>query len=68
MPDDATVQKAYDNLDFMRGVDTFLNFIPATSIEGIRRGLVEIGLELPEEPVTLDGSDELFSPDAAFAV
>ena len=26
MPDEATVEKAYENLDFMRGVDVFLNF------------------------------------------
>jgi hypothetical protein len=25
MPDEATVEKAYENLDFMRGVDVFLN-------------------------------------------
>ncbi len=29
----------YDNLDFLRGVEVFLNFIPATSIEAIRRGM-----------------------------
>jgi hypothetical protein len=33
-PDKETTQKAFDNLDFMRGVETFLDFIPATSIEG----------------------------------
>lgn len=27
MPDEATVQKDYDNLDFMRGVESFLNGI-----------------------------------------
>jgi len=27
-PDDATVQKVYDNLDFQRGVDAFLNAMP----------------------------------------
>ncbi len=43
MPDRETVQMAYDNLDFMRGVDTFLNGIPATSLEGLRRGWVELG-------------------------
>ena len=31
--------KVYDNLDFMRGVEAFLNVIPAASIEGLRRGL-----------------------------
>ena len=45
IPTDATLEKVYDNLDFMRGVDVFLNFIPATSIEGMRLGMVELGLD-----------------------
>ena len=44
LPTDETVEKAYDNLDFMRGVDVFLNFIPATSMEAIRRGLADVGV------------------------
>ena len=36
LPSEETVRLAYDNLDFMRGVEVFLNFIPATSIEAIR--------------------------------
>jgi hypothetical protein len=43
MPDQATVDMAYDTLDLMRGIDTFLNGIPATSIEGLRLGWVELG-------------------------
>src|SRR5210317_1337231 len=43
MPDEANVQKLYDNLLFMRGVEAFLNGIPATSIEAIRLGSVEVG-------------------------
>ena len=42
-PDADTVQMVYDNLDFMRGVETFLNGMPASSIEGLRRGHVELG-------------------------
>ena len=45
IPDAATVQLAYDSIDLMRGVETFLNGIPATSIEGIRRELVGTGLD-----------------------
>jgi len=45
MPDAETVKLAYDSLDLMRGAETFLNGIPATSIEGIRRGLVSTGLD-----------------------
>ncbi len=63
MPDDATVRKAYDNLDFMRGVEVFLNFIPATSVEGLRRGMLELGAETVNDVVIFDklmGSDPLF--------
>ena len=45
MPDEATVKKAYDNLDLMRGTEAFLNGIPATSIEGMRLGLLEEGVD-----------------------
>lgn len=44
-PTPETSELMWDTLDFMRGVEVFLNFIPATSIEGIRRGHVEMGVE-----------------------
>ncbi|ASP35015.1 DUF1254 domain-containing protein [Labrenzia sp. VG12] len=43
-PTPETSALMYDTLDFMRGVEVFLNFIPATSIEGIRRGMDKIGV------------------------
>jgi hypothetical protein len=42
-PDAATVQKVYDNLDFQRGVQSFLRSLPAASLYGLRRGLRTIG-------------------------
>ena len=30
-----TTQKLYDNLDYLRGVEVFLNFIPASNLEGL---------------------------------
>jgi len=39
-PTKETTQKVSDNLDFLRGVEVFLNFVPSTSIEGLRRGMV----------------------------
>jgi hypothetical protein len=63
MPDEATVEKAYENLDFMRGMDVFLNFIPATSVEGIRLGMVEMGATQSNHVLlfdTLMHSDPLF--------
>ena len=53
-PDKDTAQKAYDNLDFMRGVETFLNFIPAASIEGMRLGMVEMGATKSNQGVLLE--------------
>jgi hypothetical protein len=43
IPTKETAALLYDNLDFMRGVETFLNGIPATSMEGLRLGLASIG-------------------------
>lgn len=36
-PDDPTVEKVYDNLDFQRGVQAFLSGMPGTSLVGMRR-------------------------------
>ena len=54
LPSESTVQKVYDNLDFMRGVEAFLNFIPATSVEGMRRGMVEMGATGSNQVVIFD--------------
>lgn len=43
VPTAETTQRLYDNLDYIRGVEVFLNFIPATSMEGLRRGTIERG-------------------------
>lgn len=53
-PNDETVQKVYDILDFTRGVEVFLTFIPATSIEGLRRGMEEIGATNSNQAVLFD--------------
>ena len=44
-PDDATTQKVYDNLDFMRGVEAFLNAVPGASAEAIRTGWASQGAD-----------------------
>jgi hypothetical protein len=62
-PTPETSQKVFDNLDFMRGVETFLNFIPATSIEGIRHGMIEVGQDVANKVVVFDNlmdSNSLF--------
>jgi hypothetical protein len=54
MPLQKTLDKVYDNLDFMRGVEVFLNFIPATSIEGLRQGMKELGVDDYNKVMVMD--------------
>jgi hypothetical protein len=42
-PDEETIDALYDNLDFARGVQAYLNTIPAASMHGIKTGLLEAG-------------------------
>jgi hypothetical protein len=43
LPDKDTVDKVYDNLDFMRGVEVFLNTMPGASLVAMRHGYRDIG-------------------------
>lgn len=54
MPDKATVDKLYDQLDVMRGVGSFLNGIPATSIEALRLGFIEAGGDASHKAIIMD--------------
>src|SRR3984957_3028875 len=42
-PDDDTVAKVYDNLDFQRGVGAFLSGMPGASLVGMRTGFQKLG-------------------------
>src|SRR5580700_2974789 len=42
-PDEATVQKVYDNLDFERGVQAFLTAMPGASVYALREGFRSLG-------------------------
>jgi hypothetical protein len=44
MPSDETVRKVYDQLDFSRGVETFLTGCPAASIHAFVQGMKEAGM------------------------
>src|SRR5450631_2718422 len=44
-PDDTTVQKVYDNLDFMNGVQAFLNAMGGPSTEAARVGFASQGAD-----------------------
>ena len=42
-PTEDTAQKCFDNLDFLRGVETFLNGCPAASLIAMREGMRKLG-------------------------
>ena len=43
LPDEATVETVYDNLDFQRGVQAFLTALPAASLSATRTGIRSFG-------------------------
>lgn len=43
LPDEETVRKAYDQLDFSRGIQAFLSGIPAASLHTMCKGLSDAG-------------------------
>jgi hypothetical protein len=43
LPDRETAQKVYDNLDFQRAVQAYLNSIQIASMYGMRKGILEFG-------------------------
>jgi hypothetical protein len=42
-PDDPTVEKVMNNLDFSRGEQAFLSGLPGSSLVGMRAGLGQLG-------------------------
>jgi hypothetical protein len=53
-PTAATTGAVYDHLDFVRGVEVFLNFVPMASLEAVRRGLAGFGVTSPNTVVIFD--------------
>jgi hypothetical protein len=43
LPDEETVQRVYDNLDFQRGVEAFLAALPAAALSALRTGIRSFG-------------------------
>jgi len=43
VPDLETAQKVYDNLDFQRGVQAYLNSLQIASLSGMRKGYLDVG-------------------------
>jgi hypothetical protein len=54
LPLPETAAKLHDHLAFLRGVEAFLNGVPAASIEGMRRGMADVGATLPNQCVLMD--------------
>lgn len=42
-PTEATAQKCFDNLDFLRGVEVFMNGLPGASLVAMREGMRDLG-------------------------
>ena len=51
LPDKATVEKVYDNLDFNRGTEAFMAGMPAASVEALKAGLFDGTWKLPDVEV-----------------
>ena len=62
-PDDATTQKAYDNIDFQRGVEPILAAMPGASVYALREGFKSQGADNQTVLImeTLMDSKSLFS-------
>jgi hypothetical protein len=54
IPTAETAVLVYDHLDFLRGVETFLNGMPATSLEAMRLGLAALGAKNSNQVVIFD--------------
>jgi hypothetical protein len=53
-PSPETAARAFDNLDFLRGVEAFLQCIPAASLESMRSGMVSLGCDTCNQAAIAD--------------
>jgi hypothetical protein len=73
-PTESTTQAVFDHLDFIRGVQVFLDFIPAASLEAVRRGVASVGVTSPHQVLIFDDlmdSNPLFltgNTDTVYAI
>ena len=54
VPTAETTQRVYDHLDFIRGIEVFLNFIPAASLESFRVGMASQGATKSNQALIFD--------------
>ncbi len=55
LPTPETAALVHDHLVFVRGVEAFLNGVPACSIEAMRHGMAEMGAVASHQCVMMDG-------------
>ncbi|WP_152650513.1 DUF1254 domain-containing protein [Demequina aurantiaca] len=63
VPSAQTAQKLFDNLDHLRAVEVFLNCVPAASIEALRLGFADVGVDACHKMLIMDtllNSEPLF--------
>jgi hypothetical protein len=54
VPTADSARRVYDNLDSLRGVEVFLNFIPAASLESMRVGAASLGATQSNQAIIFD--------------
>jgi hypothetical protein len=66
-PDQDTVSKVYDNLDFQRAVQSYLLALPAVNMAGLREGLLSVGpanVTIPTFEDNLNARSIFLTPNA----
>ena len=53
-PTQTTAELLYDHLDFLRGVEAFLSGVPAASLEAMRIGMTELGVDACHKVAIVD--------------
>ena len=69
-PDDATVEKLYDNLDFQRAVQAYLLALAPVNMVGLREGLLKVGpanITIPTFENTMDSRSLFLTANATVA-
>ena len=54
MPYEETAKDVYDKLDFLRGVDVYLNFLPAVNFADFKKGQESLGTKECNEVIVFD--------------
>lgn len=55
VPSQSTAELLWDHLDFLRGVEVFLNCVPAASLQAMHTGMQSLGLDACHKFAIMDG-------------